>query len=98
MRLKWRHVTVNAKSSWLHGDARGFRSRRHRIHCWGDYKHRPPVGEHERLLAYQKQRTGAAVEIPQHLRELVGRAFLRWLEKEGYRVLVLSVSNQHVHL
>ncbi|HSZ58001.1 MAG TPA: hypothetical protein VK797_20225 [Tepidisphaeraceae bacterium] len=29
---KWRHVIINTRSSWLHGDERGFRNRGHRIH------------------------------------------------------------------
>jgi hypothetical protein len=48
---KWRHVIIKTRSSWLHGDERGFRDRGHRIHSSGDYKHGPPKGVGNRARA-----------------------------------------------
>jgi len=31
----WRHVIINTRGTWLHGDSRGFRNRKHRIHSSG---------------------------------------------------------------
>jgi hypothetical protein len=44
--MLWRHVIINTFCTWLHSDERGFRSRKHRIHSSGDYRRRPPKGEH----------------------------------------------------
>lgn len=95
---RWRHVIVNTRGSWLPGDPRGFRNRGHRIHSSGDYKHRPPVGEHAGLFRYNSQRAVPAVKLPASARALVGRAFLKRLKVEGHQVLVVSVSAMHVHL
>lgn len=46
----WCHVTSNTKSTWLHGDARGFRTRHHREHIQGDYRHPPPPGTYDEKL------------------------------------------------
>ena len=45
----WYHVTSNTKSTWLLGDPRGSRTRHHRQHIEGDYKHPPPPGEYGEL-------------------------------------------------
>ena len=41
---RWFHVTAHTYGAWLAGDARGFRTRHHREHVEGDYKHPPPAG------------------------------------------------------
>ena len=41
----WWHVTLSTYGSWLPGDQRGFRSRKHKIHSSGDYKNPPPASE-----------------------------------------------------
>ncbi|MCI0363387.1 MAG: hypothetical protein L0Y44_08180 [Phycisphaerales bacterium] len=43
----WYHVSSNTKSTWLHGDPRGFRTRHHREHIEGDYHNPPPPGTYE---------------------------------------------------
>ena len=96
--MMWRHVILSTRRSWLHGDGRGFRSRGHRIHSSGDYKDPPPDGEHAGLLGYHRRRArGEVVRIPRELREELGRAILRKIEADGFRVLVLAVSGKHLH-
>src|SRR2546421_16910 len=95
--LRWRHVIINTHSSWLHGDPRGFRSRDHRIHSSGDYKHLPPVGEHEGLLKYQQGRAAEKVEIPHELRGLIGIALIGYFQDNEYSLLALSISDLHAH-
>jgi REP element-mobilizing transposase RayT len=82
----WRHVIINTIGSWLHGDERGFRSRKHRIHSSGDYKHRPPPGEHEGLYEYHQERSQDEVHI-----------VAKYLLDQGYRVLAVAVTKVHAH-
>ena len=97
--MMWRHVIISTRRSWLHGDQRGFRSRGHRIHSSGDYKHPPPAGEHAGLHAYHRGRQkGTAVKIPRRLRGELGLAILRAVSRQGYRILAISVSGKHLHL
>jgi len=93
----WRHVMVSTRCTWLHGDKRGFRSRKHRIHSSGDYKNRPPPHEHAGLREHHQSRSGDPVSIRPHLRQAVAKAFLARLNQEGYLVLAIAVSGQHVH-
>jgi hypothetical protein len=46
----WYHVSSNTKSTWLHGDPRGFRTRHHREHIEGDYRNPPPPDQYELKL------------------------------------------------
>src|SRR5689334_1535924 len=95
----WRHVIISTRRSWLHGDARGFRTRGHRIHSSGDYKDLPPEGEHAGLLKYHRERArGAMIKIPRALRGEVGLALLRAVLLAGCRVLVIAVTQKHAHL
>src|SRR5437016_1321530 len=95
---KWRHVIINTHSSWLHGDRRGFRSRRHRIHSSGDYKHPPPKGEHEGLYRYQVGKSRPEVHLDCDLRPTIGRALLQRLFDCGHKVLVVAIAKVHGHL
>jgi hypothetical protein len=50
----WYHCTAHTFGTWLRGDPRGWRSRHHREHVEGDYKHRPPKGKYDQLHEYSK--------------------------------------------
>jgi REP element-mobilizing transposase RayT len=96
--MMWRHVIISTRRSWLHGDARGFRSRKHRIHSSGDYRNPPPPGEHGGLHRYHEKRAkGEVIKIPRQLRAELGAAVVAKVLAMGYRVLVLSVSAKHLH-
>ena len=97
---RWRHVIVNTHRSWLHGDPRGFRSRRHRIHSSGDYQNPPPKGEHAGLHEYHKGQAAVEVEveIDEAWRPVACGVHVRFLIENGYRVLAASVSGKHAHL
>src|ERR1700722_10240396 len=97
MLYRWRHVIINTHSSWLHGNAKGFRSRDHRIHSSGDYKNPPPAGEHEGLLYYHEDRSSPKVEIPSEIRGIVGAGLIEYVQQEQYDLLALSVSDLHAH-
>jgi REP element-mobilizing transposase RayT len=93
----WRHVVINTLGSWLHGDERGFRSRKHRIHSSGDYRHRPPAGEHAGLHDYHEERSEDEVHILEPERAVVGRTIAKFLLDHGHRVLAVAVTKVHAH-
>lgn len=93
----WRHIIISTRGAWLHGSAKGFRSRRHRIHSSGDYKALPPAGEHAPLLDYQRERSRPPVIVPRELRERIGNALCRSLTRSGHRVLAVAVGATHAH-
>jgi hypothetical protein len=95
--LLWRHVVINTHGSWLHGDARGFRSRHHRIHSSGDYRNPPPRHEHAALRAHHERKCPDAVTIPLDLRPIVGRALVEFFLDLRLRVLVVAVGKVHAH-
>jgi REP element-mobilizing transposase RayT len=95
--MLWRHVMVNTHCTWLPGERKGFRNRKHRIHSSGDYKNPPPRLEHLGLRDFNLRRAGKPVEIPKEVRERIGRAFIKRLRREGYTVLAVAVSAEHVH-
>src|SRR5262249_36777902 len=78
---QWRHVVISTWNSWLPGDPRGFRSKKHKIHSSGDYKNPPPEGDHRFLHDYWKDRVEETVVIPADLREAVGKAILEKLDQ-----------------
>jgi REP element-mobilizing transposase RayT len=82
----------------LPGDPRGFRNSHHRIHSGGDYKNRPPKGEHEKLHEYFEKVATPEVTIPVTLREYIGMEMLRNLKKHDNRCLALAVGKTHAHL
>jgi len=93
------HVTWGTYGSWLPGDPRGFRTRRHRTHVEGDYKNPPPPGIYEGLHNYARAKLRKPpVVLPQDLRPTVGLACLEQFAKEDARVYALSVGGEHVHV
>jgi hypothetical protein len=96
--LRWRHVILNTRCSWLHGDKRGFRSRDHRINSSGDYKHRPPETEHSGLRKYHEARSQYAIRFNANLRVIVLMSFLNKLRDLGYRFIVASIGDKHLHV
>src|SRR4051794_35542328 len=98
MQLRWRHCILNARCSWLHGDARGFRSREHRIHSSGDYRNPPPADEHEGLRRYHQPRSDEPVKFDFEIRAILLAAFVLKLRALGYRVIAASLGEQHLHV
>ena len=94
---RWWHLTLSVRGAWLPGDPRGFRSRQHRIHSSGDYRRRPPAGEHAGLHAFAKSIAAPPVAIPAALRESLACAMVQGFETRGGRPLALAVSGLHVH-
>jgi hypothetical protein len=95
----WYHLTASTYGSWLHGDQRGFRTKHHRKHIEGDYKHRPPPGMYAHLERRSKQLLKQdPVCLTPEWRALLGAALRDRLVELGAEVLCLAVCKQHVHI
>jgi len=95
----WYHVNGNTYGTWLPGDPRGWREKRHRKHVPGDYKNPPPPGfgddilrRSRRLLKYPP------VRFDPDQRELAGTALVETLLARRIEVLALSMDAIHYHI
>ncbi len=95
---RWLHVTLHTRNAWLHGDPRGFRDRNHRLHSSGDYRNRPPVGEHARTHAFYKQRSGRSPRFDRDVRLLVCDAVAEKLRDQRQTPVAVAAVSNHVHL
>ncbi len=94
----WYHCMANTYGTWLPGDPRGWRTRKHRRHIEGDYKS-PPRENHAPL---HRQSQALMKRPPVHLSpaararavDLLRLAFERWRVEP----LVISVSAMHMHV
>ncbi|MFI4860307.1 MAG: hypothetical protein ACIAXF_06450 [Phycisphaerales bacterium JB063] len=95
---RWYHIIFNTRSSWLPGDPRGFRSRNHRKHSSGDYKHPPPDGQHAGLHRLIRGKAQPMVTLPADLFEPIGRTVVLKSQSQGHGLLALAVDRHHVHV
>ncbi len=95
---KWRHVVISTLNSWLPGDPRGWRSKKHRKHSSGDYKNPPPPGEHAGIFRHSQKISDDPVCIPRNARKLACMTIVEELEDKGYRVLMVGVGAVHAHI
>lgn len=89
----------STKGAWLRGDPRGWRSRHHREHVQGDYKHPPPPGAHDVLLKQSRrlmQRPPGLLTWPQ--RVVACMALAEKLTELGAEVIEASVTRMHMHV
>jgi hypothetical protein len=97
--LKWFHCTTHTYGAWLHGEARGFRTRHHREHIEGDYKNPPPEGKYAyKLERSKKLMTQDAVSLEPEWRAIIGAALVEKLQELDVQLLCLSMSSTHAHL
>ena len=94
----WWHLILNTRGSWMPGDPRGFRNRKHRIHSSGDYQTPLPVGEHGGLYHYTRQRSSNPVVLPEVIRPVVVQAIRAKCDAMDHRVLAIAAGKCHVHL
>jgi len=95
----WHHLVLTTYGAWLYGDERGFRTRHHREHVEGDYKHPPPAEQYEQTRRQsQKTLKQQPVNLPSALRPVVGVALKTRFEELGAFVLAIAVSSQHIHI
>ena len=95
----WYHFNGNTYGTWLRGDPRGWRARGHREHVVGDYKHPPPPGKYDALLARSKRlMKRPQVKLSAKACDLACRAMLRSLRHNQVEVVALSVDDHHFHV
>ena len=95
----WYHCMCNTYGTWLRGDPRGWRTRHHREHVEGDYKHTPPAAVCEQLLA---RSTRLLKREPVHLsaiqRQQAMDAVVRSFDLHGIELIAASLDDHHLHL
>jgi hypothetical protein len=95
----WYHVNGNTYGTWLPGDPRGWRERRHRKHVDGDYKKPPRAGTGDGLHG---QANSMLVHPPVHLQkaqsQTAGRALVEMILHQEVELLTLSLDDVHFHL
>jgi hypothetical protein len=95
----WYHVDGHTYGTWLPGDPRGWREKKHRRHVDGDYRHPPPPGTGEALHNRSRgllKHPPVRLDAPQ--RECAGRAPVEMLTFQEVELLVLSMDAIHYHL
>lgn len=97
--LKWFHVTLGTYGSWLPGDPRGFRTRRHRMDVEGDYRNPPPTGKFDDVPARSRRRMKhESTSIPREWRPVLVDAFRENLEAQGSIVACIAMASRHAHI
>src|SRR5258706_3182865 len=82
----WYHVMGHTYGTWLPGDPKGFRTRHHREHVEGDYKHPPPKGKYDELWNRSKDLMKRdPVYLTPIQRERATEEIIRSLKKWGIR-------------
>jgi REP element-mobilizing transposase RayT len=95
----WYHLITHTYGTWLRGDPRGWRTRHHREHVDGDYKHPPAPGTWERLYGLSKRlMKRRAVRLDVALREFVLAAAVDKLCELEIPVVAGSMTRDHLHV
>ena len=95
----WYHVSGNTYGTWLPGDPRGWREKRHRRHVAGDYRNPPPPGSGDRALDHSRRLLKhPPVRFDPAQREAAGRALVEMLLLQEIEVLALSMDAVHYHI
>ena len=95
----WYHVSSSTYGTWLRGDPRGWRSRRHREHVEGDYRNPPPEGRHEFLYEQSKRLLKKPpVRLTNDQRRIAVEAIAEKLKQLQRQPLAVSVDTVHYHI
>jgi hypothetical protein len=95
----WFHLILTTYAAWLPGDPRGFRTRHHRDHVEGDYKHPPPEGLYDGLhRAARANQKEPMVTLTEGQRKVIANALWDKLERLGSTVAIIRVSARHSHV
>jgi hypothetical protein len=95
----WYHCMGNTFGTWLPGSPKGFRTRHHREHVEGDYKHPPPKGmydeRHEHAKDLMKREPVFLESMDQRQRAL--DELVASLLRRDIFLAVMSVDRVHLH-
>ncbi len=95
----WYHAMASTYGSWLPGDPRGFRTRKHREHVEGDYKSPPPAGLYEvRHADAGRKLKRPTVLLSAAQRQLVLVEFRETLIAHDVRIIAIAVGATHLHV
>ena len=96
----WYHCMSNTYGTWLPGDPRGFRTRKHREHIEGDYKCPPPKGKYENQHDRAKRllKRDPVILIPRARPIVVDAIRHAMIEVHQIELLAIAVSAMHLHL
>ena len=95
----WYHVNGNTYGTWLPGDPRGWRERKHKTHVNGDYKNPPPAGSGDALHGHAKiLLKQSPVRLTTLQRAIAGRAMAEMLALQQIEVLAVSLDAIHFHV
>jgi hypothetical protein len=95
----WYHCTAQTYGTWLRGDPRGWRTRHHREHVEGDYRHRPEKGSFEQLQAMSRRLMKRdPFKLAIEFRQLLVDTVARELESFECSVVIVSMDAVHMHL
>lgn len=96
----WYHVTGSTYGTWLRGDPRGWRTRHHREHVEGDYKHPPRLEDYENLLAQSKTLMipKDAVRLSPEASVIACDVFARAFQFHRIDVVAIAVHAVHYHV
>lgn len=97
--FKWFHVILSTYGSWLPGDPRGFRTRKHKLHVEGDYKNPPPPDAFQGLQqsARNAMKRDSVTLGPDH-KVIVSNALRETLHDKSIRLASSAVAARHAHL
>lgn len=95
----WYHCVGSTYGAWLPGDPRGFRTFRHRLHVEGDYKNPPAAGTFTAIYERSKRlMKRPAVVLGREQREVVCKAMIEQLQRDGVEAVALAIASNHFHL
>ncbi|HSU66967.1 MAG TPA: hypothetical protein VLJ39_08860 [Tepidisphaeraceae bacterium] len=95
----WYHCMGHTYGTWLPGDPKGFRTRHHREHIEGDYKHPPPKGMYDKRHEQAKdlmKRDPIFLTIDQRL--LIVRLLVESLQRRNFDIATACVIEVHFHI
>ena len=95
----WYHVTGHTYGTWLPGDPRGWREKRHKRHVDGDYRTPPAAGTGEGLLDHSRRAMKHdAVQLDPVQRVIAAQAMVAFLLGKGFEIIAFSLDAIHFHL
>jgi hypothetical protein len=95
----WYHCNGNTYGTWLRGDARGWRARRHREHVEGDYRNLPPLERDRHLRNYSRAvLKHAPVHLTREQAVTAGDAMVARLLDSRIELLSFALDDHHFHL
>lgn len=95
----WYHAVATTYGTWLRGDPRGWRSRRHREHVEGDYRQPPPKGAYQFQFERSKRlMKHEPIILSPSSRVVVCQALVERLLELETELIVLAVASTHSHV